>query len=161
MRLLSLTVLGLILLVGPALCQRPSRPSGQAPQLISVTIQDGSIIWESMVTRYKTEVRTVEEKTDDGKTIPKTVNVKVPIAETVKSSFELTKLSIKQLDGKAVTAEEVATRLKEATPVLLAPSDAPIDPFYAQFYKPETLVIVLPTKAPAPVPEPKEPKEPK
>lgn len=157
MRPPSLPLLGLILFAGSAHTQLPSKPSGPAPMLQTVMVKEGAIVWEYAVTFYKTESRMVEQKTPDGKIETKTVTVAVPVTETKRAMLEVAKTNAKQLDGKAVTAEDLAERLKEPTSILLTVSDAPIDAFYAQFYKPETIVIVLPKPtAPIPVPEPKE-----
>ena len=136
----------------PAPDEAVKLPTGPAPAtvLMSVT-KDG----EFEITQAS-QVPTLEERT-------RTVNVDGrPVTEkyvvTVFKMVQVTRrikgegVKVYTAAGKEVDAKDVPDKLKKPTAVLFANDGNKVDPFYLKIIKPDTLVIVAPQPAPAPVP---------
>jgi uncharacterized protein YkwD len=109
----------------------------------------------------KVETKMVEEKVltvADGKpvelTVKKPVQVTVCVTEWGTQLVNLADkgVSVTDLTGKELAGERVANRLANEAAVLVSTS-GPVDPFYLQTTKAETLIVHLPAP-PAPVPTP-------
>jgi hypothetical protein len=52
------------------------------------------------------------------------------------------------LGGKPIDAKKLAQRLKQETTVLVTYEHGPIDPFYLQLIKPDTIILAMPPLPP-------------
>lgn len=104
------------------------------------------------VTVMKQQTKTVmiaEPRTVDGQQrivqVPTTVTVNVPVTEFRVTSLNLATpgVTVQTAEGKTLAADLVAQRLKVSTAVLLS-SNGPVDPYFLQVVKPDTLIVVVP-----------------
>lgn len=69
----------------------------------------------------------------------------VPVVMTCPERIPLTNVRVRRLDGRVLSCEELLRELAKPIPVILKGRIRRIDPFFAQMFKPDSLVIELPT----------------
>jgi hypothetical protein len=142
-RPLALTVLGVLLGIGPIRAQNPAvRPEGPPPVPREAWVKDGFLIAKVVVVEYKTEERQRTVTGPDGKPMTEVVKVKVPVAKTVELKIDPKKALVYRADGKTVSAADLVKVLDKPGTVMMAANYEKVDPFYVQYLKPETLIVV-------------------
>jgi hypothetical protein len=121
--------------------------------------RDGNLTALRTQTVYRTEERLVKAVVD-GKEVMYKQTVSVPESVSVSVRYALKGLKAFDLDGLPIDAGKLPKLLEKKTTVIISPDGQPLDGFYRQFFKEETLVLVLPgnpgvtTPVPVPVPAP-------
>ncbi len=117
--------------VGGAAHVRTETYNVQVPVTIQRTDKDGKRRTETVM---RTEQRT--------RTIP------VPAGDGGPKLFKMTDCKFADLQGKVITHEEVAKRLKSRSPVLLSYKGLKLDPFYRLALNEKIVMITLPEPKP-------------
>ena len=127
------------------------------PELGVAIVKDGRTIEvhrfvERMVTRtsasqvpsgVKFEVR------EGSISLPATIEV-VPFVETRITKIEAAKVVARRIDGRGVPHAVLIEELAGSTPVVLATQNQTVSPLFAKIFKPESLVLFLPSTATPP-----------
>jgi hypothetical protein len=142
-RPLALAVLGVLLGIGPVNSQNPVvRPEGPPPVPREACVENGILVAKVVIVEYRTEKRTRTVKDPDGKETRQEYNVLVPVSRVVEVKVDPKKAVIYRADGKTVSAGELAKVLEKPATVMMATNYEKVDPFYLQYLKPETLIVV-------------------
>lgn len=125
--------------------------TGDPPRLIQVKLEGGFLVWEDGVTLFKEVEKTVKQINKDGNEVD--VKVKELVAETkqVSRKVEAARAKIVTVGGKSINADDLPSRIKGQTPILLTEGTQTVDPFHVQLYDAETLVLILPMPIAAPL----------
>ena len=161
MNLFAPFMIGLILVARPpARAEEPNYPAIKGPPPILVlaraAMKDGTVTlavkYPLTVLKTVLETANVEEvRTVEGKEIkiliPKQFAKTVQVTEWHVRHVKLSNAggSVTDASGKAVASAAVAMKLEKETAILLF-SPGPVDSFYMQTTKPETLVLVAPAE---------------
>ena len=127
------------------------------PELGVAIVKDGRTIEvhrfvERLVTRtsasqvppgVKIEVR------EGSISLPATIEV-VPVVETHITRIEAAKVVARRIDGRGVPHTVLIEELAGPTPVVLANQNQTVSPLFAKIFKPESLVLFLPSTPPPP-----------
>jgi hypothetical protein len=161
MRVLTGAALAAALLAVPAAAGPPDRPSGPAPATHVATYKDGKIQWEYTVTRFEFKKEKRKVKTPDGKEVEQEVTVPVPVPEKHTAEIDAEQSRATRADGKPVAKAALKDLhlLAKPTTVVMSSDGQEVDPFWLQYYKPETLVIQAMPRSPISVPVTPRPKE--
>jgi hypothetical protein len=155
---ISVALLSTIVVCATARSEDPL-PKRQAPSMVVAKLAEGgglAIRRVVFVAVNKTEVQKItvtELRTEivGGRAVAKPVAIEkeVPVVTTSyeeqvrESRLATDAFFVRDLDGKKLDPEALAKALATEKPVLLAENSKPLDPFYAAFFKPGTLVVHL------------------
>jgi hypothetical protein len=74
----------------------------------------------------------------------------VPVVETHITRIDATKVVAQRIDGRAVSFKVLVDELARPTPVVLATQGQQVEPLFSKLFKPESLLLVLPSSATPP-----------
>lgn len=150
----------------------PPSPKGPPPKMATAKLTESGelvILHTAQVAEQITETEKVtvtELRTEiiGGRQVAKPVETirEVPVVRTQFAEKELENRAAKDafhvldLDGKSIEGDALTKALASEKPVLFTYGKKPIDPFYASFFKPGTLVVHLHEAPPQP-PQPAAP----
>lgn len=152
-RVVLLTALATAVLV-PAVARAapPTRPNAPPPEVTTVQIdRDGNLEWTQTTVVYRQEER-LRKAVVGGKEVAYTEVVTVPTSVKVVIRSRLKGVKAFDLNGLPIDADKLPKLLGKSASVILSPDGQPIDGFYRQFFKEETLMLVLPSRSGATVP---------
>jgi hypothetical protein len=143
-------------LAAPVPEQPEAGPKGPPPVVMTVKVgPDGLPFIERMVTEYVPEER-VEKVQVGNDTVERKVTVRVPVLRQFRLALDSREVQVFTPDGKRVDPRDVRSLVKKTMPVLVSTDGKPVDPFYLQLVKENTLIVVSPQllNAPEPLPGP-------
>jgi hypothetical protein len=135
-------------------------PRGPQPTLAGASV-DAKGILSVRESGGMTSVQTLyREEEKDGQVTRVAVRVKDVFMTQRVRSLSASGAQAFRADGKAVSPAALRALLKKETPVLVSLNGRPVDPYYLQVYRSDTLVLVVPVAGygPPPVPAPETPK---
>jgi hypothetical protein len=118
-------------------------PNGPPPYFLAGRFEKDALVLLMPQYLAVTEKRVVEVK-EGTEVKKKEVTVTTYRVELKAMTFPLKEIKVFGTDGKALDAKALAERLKKDTPVLVAGDDKPVDRFYLQGVKENTVIVVLP-----------------
>jgi len=125
----------------------PAAPGGSPPEQVLASIDGKGKLTITHVTCAcygpATQENTVNAQDPKGKD---KIPVKVKVSSVVVTTAELPARFVEaySTDGKAISAETLATLLAKERAVLVAMDGKKVDPFYLQLYKEGTIILVPP-----------------
>lgn len=69
----------------------------------------------------------------------------VPVVETQIARMDATKVMAQRIDGRGVSSKVLVGELTRPTPVILARQGQQVDPLFSNMFRPESLVLLLPS----------------
>lgn len=135
---------GLWLVLPLALVADPpmdKNPAGGKPFVTEAWVKDGAVTILQPITVLVPESRTEQRRGADGKIMPVTVVVMVPVIKQVEVMLDPKKMEVKTMDGKSVDAAEVSKRLKQKTKVVVSPDGAAVDDAFLKANKDASLIV--------------------
>jgi|GEM_PF-5252885 hypothetical protein len=76
----------------------------------------------------------------------------VPVVETHITRIDATKIVARRIDGRAVSSNILAEELARPMPVVLVKQGQPVDPLFLTIFKPDSLMLLLPSSSGTPPP---------
>jgi hypothetical protein len=135
-----------------ASAQTASSPAGTPPELVvAVAVNDHTLEIRRFVERMVTRTTTiplphgVKVQAKNGSIGPTTTTEVVPVVETHTTRFDISKIAVQRIDGSMVAAKTLIAALAKPMPVILAKPGQQISPVYAKLFKPDSLVLQLPS----------------
>lgn len=139
---------------GPA----PNMARARLAELGEIAILQTEQIPEQYTVAEKVTITELRTEIIGGRAVAKPVEVvkEVPVVRTrlvernSERSFSKEAFHVLDVAGKKVEGDALAKALAKEKPVLVAYGKKPIDPFYADFFKPGTLVVYVHEAPPQP-----------
>jgi hypothetical protein len=125
----------------------PPRPNAPPPEVITVQLdKNGNLVSQRTQTVYTSEARMVKRVVDGNEVLYQEV-VTVPRSVPIATQARLKDVKAFDLNGLPIDAEKLPKLLEKGASVIVSPDGQPVDGFYRQFFKEETLMLVMPGRS--------------
>ncbi|MCE9545517.1 MAG: hypothetical protein K8T25_08365 [Planctomycetia bacterium] len=148
---------GLIVFSSDSSAGPETNTTGGPPELgVSVAVDGHTLEIRRFVVRMVTRTTTadlppgVKIEVKEGSIGPSSSTEVVPVVEMHITQVDATKVVARRIDGRAVSYKVLMDELVKPTPIVFLKQGQQLDPVFLTMFKPESLLLVLPSSTPSP-----------